>query len=33
MATQDDNTIVRGDEERAFHCRACLSQFAATSTT
>jgi hypothetical protein len=28
MATQDDITIVPGDEEMAFHCRACHSQFA-----
>jgi hypothetical protein len=29
MATQDDVTIVPGDEEMTFHCRACLSQFTA----
>jgi hypothetical protein len=29
MATQDDITIVPGDEEMSFHCRACLSQFTA----
>ena len=28
MATQDDITIANGDEEMAFHCRACRSQFA-----
>ena len=29
MATQDDITIVPGDEEMTFHCRACHSQFSA----
>jgi hypothetical protein len=33
MATQDDITIHPGDEETTFHCRACLSQFAAMSMT
>ena len=32
MATQDDITIVPGDEEMAFHCRACHTQFKAMPT-
>lgn len=27
-ATQDDITVVPGDEEMGFHCRACHTQFA-----
>jgi hypothetical protein len=27
MATRDDITVHPGDEQMAFHCRACLRQF------
>jgi hypothetical protein len=32
MTTQDDITIVPGDVQMTFHCRACLTQFSAMAT-
>jgi hypothetical protein len=32
MATQDDITIVNGDEGMGFHCRACHTRFGAIPT-